>query len=190
MSKQLFVVATLVAALAITVFLIRPAYQELQEVDFKVKKKRAELENLEKYYSELQEADSNLKNHKEQLAKVDSALPSQPDLPSMFNFFQNTADQEGLILMDVGSISVAPLHKEKNRVSPVKTIEMNLEAIGSYNAFKKFVSEVEKSASLIEVKNITFTSKERTKEKGEEKKSPFGVEFSLETHFYNPNQNK
>jgi len=95
MSKTLFIIGSLVVALAVSVFLVWPTYQDLQEIEFKVEEKRAELRNQENYHSALEEAESKLDQHPDQLEKVNSALPSQPDLPSMFNFFQDIADEKG-----------------------------------------------------------------------------------------------
>ena len=176
MNKSIVASLILLAVLTIGIFLILPKYQELKAFKIKIDEKRDELQYKEEYFSDLQETSDRLKDYKEELEKIESALPDNPSLPSFFNFLQKATSQNGLILKNLGSFSIvlpsiSSVKKtveekatEKNvketekKIPKVKKISLAIEVSGSYSSFKNFLESLEKSARLIEVENISFSS--------------------------------
>lgn len=171
-SKPYLIAIILALTLASTLFLVQPNYQKLQEVDFKVNQAQVRLENKEKYLAQLEDFSERLANYKQQLAKIDSALPSSPDLPSLFNFFQKITEGNDLVLTKVSLGSISSLKKG----GPIKTIELDLSLFGSYSSFKDFLKIVEQSSRLIEVQGISFNAP------AEKEMSP-SFDLKLITHF-------
>jgi Tfp pilus assembly protein PilO len=75
-------------------------------------------------------------------------------MPFMYGFFKKKASESGLVLKDESFAS----EKESNYGSGLKEQRFNLEVFGSYLAFKNFLSALEKSARIIEVESVSFSS--------------------------------
>ena len=139
------------------VFFGLPKYREFSVTLSEVKEKKMELENKEKYFSELKILSASLKELGPELAKVDSALPSEPSIPDLLNFLQKESSQNGLLLekFDIGRISP----EEK---SDIKKISLNLSLTGSYQSFKNFLLSLQGNSRLIETESIGFASPEKS----------------------------
>jgi len=153
MSRTTAILISLLGVFIIGFFLIFPQYQNLKETNLKIQEKRTELQYKEEYFSNLKKISEELKNYELELSKIDSALPSDPSLPSLFNFLEKASSQNGLILKYVGSFSVTPSEKKPE----IKEIDLNITVAGSYPAFKNFLSTLEKIARFVEVENVAFS---------------------------------
>jgi len=98
-------------------------------------------------------------------------LPKEIDLPRMYDFFQKEASSAGLVLKNE-SFTAGAIQKEG---PALRENGFNLEVVGSYAALKNFLASMEKSARVIEVERISFSSPEK-------KESVFS--FSLSVKFY------
>lgn len=173
MTKSIAIIILLISILVIGVFLVFPKCQDLGSLQLEIGKKRAELQYKEKHISNLQEVSEELEKYKPELSKIDSALPSEPSLPSLFNFLQKASSQSGLIFRNVDSFSVATPEEKPE----IKEISLNLGVSGSYSAFRNFLSTLEKSARLIEIENISFSSPK-------EKETSFSFDLRIKVHSY------
>ncbi|XOB41960.1 MAG: type 4a pilus biogenesis protein PilO [Candidatus Nealsonbacteria bacterium] len=179
MSKSIAIVILLISILVIGVFLIWPKYQDLRSLQLEIGKKTAELQYKEKHISNLQEVSEELEKYKPELSKIDSILPFNPSLPSLFNFLQKASSQNGLIFRNVDSFSMTT-PKEK---PGIKEISLNLGVSGSYSAFRNFLSTLEKSARLIEIENISFSSPEE-KPTVPTQETPFDFDLRIKVYSY------
>ena len=163
----------------LTVFLLWPKYQNLQQLSLRVQAKEMELKSKEDYYSHLKQTSRLLEGYREGLSKINSALPRNPSLASLFDYFQKISSQTGLLLEKIGfeSGSQPITQKEEQGLPSVKEMGLRLSLSGSYPDFKNFLSVIEKSARLFEVKNISFSV---PTEEGE----PFSFEVQIKTHRY------
>lgn len=140
------------------IFLILPKYQNLNIIQQNIKERNAELQNKEEYFTELYRVHDELENYEEELSKIDSALPSKLSMPSLFDFLQKASSQSGLFLQSISPI--AKVASEKN--SNIFKNTFSITVAGSYGSFKNLLSVLEKSARLIEVENISFSSPAET----------------------------
>lgn len=160
-------IATIFVCLLISVIsiitLILPKKEALDFSQKRVEEKKTEIQSKEEYFVNLKHLSEELKNYQTQLSKIDSALPEDPGLPILFDFLQKSAAQSGLVLTSVKPL-LSParptLEEEKPEFQETK---IELTVSGSYSAFKNFLSILEKSARLIELESLTFsTPKEET----------------------------
>ncbi len=151
------------AVILLAFFVILPKYEELNSKSFQVEEKRFEFETLEDYFKDISFKDEELKKYESEMAKINSAIPDRPGIPSVFYFIQNTAEENGISLVSVNSSS-SPIRKirkagaEELKESDIKENRFSVSVAGSYSSFKNFLSVLEKSARLIEVENISFSS--------------------------------
>ena len=154
MNKTIIIAISFIAAVAIAFGLVLPKYESLKLKMSERGIKEANLENKSEYYKKVSEISNELKNYSEELSKIDSALSQEISLPLIYDFFQKEASESGLVLkgenFDSSSVSKESFAQKEYR--------FNLELSGSYPAFKNFLAILEKSAKIIEVENISFTS--------------------------------
>lgn len=137
--------------------LIWPKYQSLSSLNKEISQKTSEFQSQEKYFQDLQKTSEELKKYQDSLSKIDSALPSDPSLPELFNFLQNFSSQSGLSLKKISPSSISP--KEE-----LKESRVDLTLSGDYPSFKNFLSVLEKSARMIELEKIFFSSPQKETE--------------------------
>jgi Tfp pilus assembly protein PilO len=134
--------------------LLLPKFQELKDLNKRIEEKRNEIKYREEYFAKLTEVKNELEKYKEELSKIDSALPNDSFLPTLFSYLQKTIPQSGLVLKDLGSFTVSPSEKYPD----IKEITLNLGVSGPYSSFKNFLSTLEKSTRMIEIESISFSN--------------------------------
>jgi Tfp pilus assembly protein PilO len=164
-------VVSLLAALGLFFGFVAPKYQLLKSKTAEVEAKKVNLENTNNYYKRVTALSEQLKTYKEELAKIDSAIPSEVSLPQLYDFFINRASESGLVLKNE---SASGLTVSKT-MPGLKELRFGLELTGSYENFKNFLKVLEKSARMIEIEKISFSSS------GKSNDLP---SFSLSVKFY------
>ena len=154
MNRPIYILVSLLIALIFGIFFLLPKNEALNFFKKQIREKRTELQSKEEYLNALSNIAENLKNYETQLLKIDSALPDTPEMPALFDFLQKSASQSGLVLKGLDA-DLNPLEK----IGGVfRQTRLNLFLTGSYSSLKIFLSTLEKSARLIEVESISFTS--------------------------------
>ncbi|MDP3995983.1 MAG: type 4a pilus biogenesis protein PilO [bacterium] len=138
--------------IAVSFFVLWPNFQELKVARADIEKKEAELESRREYLQTLEEIKTELEKNKEGLSKINTALPSDPSVPSLFNYLQKVASESGLILAEISPFTVFP----SGVSSDLREITFNVKISGSYSSAKNFISTLEKSARLIEIESISL----------------------------------
>jgi len=149
-----------------------PKYQDLKSFQRKVEEKRAELQSKEEYFLNLSNIAEELKKYENQLLKIDSALPPDPSISALADFLQKKISQSGLVLNEVKLVSITP----SEDLPGIQKIHLDLQILGSYPSFKNFLLILEKSARLIELENIAFSSPE--------KEGPFTFDLRIKVYSY------
>ena len=106
--------------------LLLPKFQELSNINKKIEEARNEIKYREEYFASLIEIKNELKKYEAELSKIDSALPSDSFVPTLFDYLQKTTSQSGLVLKDLGSFSVSASEKHPG----IKEINLNIKAHG------------------------------------------------------------
>lgn len=163
MPRPFAIIIGLILLVALGIAVVFPKYQNLNLLQLKVKEKETELQSEKEYFSNLSEISEKLKKYEESLSKINSALAAEPDLPSLFNFLQTAASQNGLVLKKIAPTLPSPLKEEliEEGWSPkIQETGINLTVAGSYSSFKNFLSTLEKTARMIELESISFSASE------------------------------
>jgi len=163
MPRPLAIIIGLILLVALGIAVVFPKYQNLNLIQLKIKEKEAELQSEKEYFSNLSEISEKLKEYEESLSKINSALAAEPRLPALFNFLQIAASQNGLVLKKIAPTLPGPLKEElvEEGLSPeIREVGINLAVAGSYSSFKNFLSTLEKTARMIELESISFSTLE------------------------------
>jgi len=149
MNKQFIIFIIFAVAAALGFIFVWPRYQNLTNLNLNIVEREEELKSQEDYFSKVREVSSQLSELDESLVKIKSALPDDPELASLFNFFQIKAGESGLIFQDIDLSGV--LESKENKFREIKA---SMELTGSYTALKTFLSAIETSSRVIEVVNL------------------------------------
>lgn len=155
-NKIIIIAGSLILALIVAIVLVWPKYQELRALKETIKERGLALESQQNYFVQIKEIDAKLKGYQEPLAKISSALPKEPNLASLINFFQINASQTGLILK---KIVLGGTTEPKEEV--VKETQVILQVSGSYKSLKDMLAVIEGSSRLIEVQNVSVKAPSR-----------------------------
>ncbi len=176
-----------VVILILGIFFLYPKYQNLQLLRTEASQKEFELQYKEEYFTRLKDIGKELEQYQEGLSKIDSALPDALSLPALFDFFQKTTSENGLLLENINFSSVSKSSSSRKAqevfqesLSGVQGICFSLDLSGSYSAFQNFLLALEKSARLWEPESFSFSLK-----LDEEQETPnFSFNLHLKTHSY------
>lgn len=154
MKKPIYIFIFFGGALIFSIFFTFPKYQEITNLRGQIEEKRIAFQYQEEYLQNLRDLGKKLEDYKEPLEKVKSALPEEPDIPSLFNFLQKAASENGLILEGTDTFSVIPPKTEEE----LGEVQVAFSVSGLYPSFKNFLNTLEKSARLIELETVSFSS--------------------------------
>lgn len=184
MNRFIFIVITLIFSSVVSIVLAYPKYQEFQAEKAELGLKEKELQNMEEHFSRVNTVFETLKKYKEELTKVDSGLPNTPSVPTLLDFVQKTVETKNLQMKNLSTsfITSLKMNEDDNAVgsSPeenimgggqlpaesgdsvmagkIKDIDVDLTVFGSYEVFKSLLVDLEESARLIEIKDVSFSS--------------------------------
>lgn len=162
-------ISLLVLMILVGIFLWLPKYQNFSYLRGELKAIDDGLKEKEEHLSELRIVSEKLGEYSSQLSKIDSALPLEPLIPGLFNYFQNVSSANGLILENINSEEFSSLEGSPG----IREIPFSLSVSGSYSSFKNLLSSLYFSARLIEVESVSFSSEEEG-----------GFQFDLEMKTY------
>lgn len=182
MNKTFLTIIIFFAIIPLALFGIWPQYQKLKTVKIQIIEKRTDLDQLKDYFSRLENTFQEISNYPEALAKIGSALPNDPSIPSLLNFLQKKASENGMVLKDIASFATAPV-AEKDKL---KATTIGIELTGSYESFKNFLIAVEKTDRIIEIEStrVSLPTQATPTQKGVAEKPSELLNFSLKIKTY------
>ena len=128
-------------------------YQDFQNYRIELSQRKIDLENRQEYFKNIDYLQAELEKYEPELAKIDSSLPVAPSAPAMLDFFQKTASQNSLVFKNI-EFNKTTIVSERPYLLK-KEIAIIVES--PYEAFRKFLLDIEKSSRLIQVESLTFS---------------------------------
>lgn len=174
MPRILIIAVSLGLIMIFGILFLWPKYQDFTNLQIQLKNKENEFKNRNEYYQDLFSLSEKLKEFETEISNINSALPSDVSAAalSFHNYLPKVASENGVILKSMGSFSVSTLSGKGN----IQVISIPIEVSGSYTSLKNFLTVLEKSARIIEVTNISFSSPQE--------EEFFGFQLNLQTHSY------
>lgn len=158
MQKTFIILSPFILLIIIGLFfgLISPILKQIQIKQEEIQIKETELQEITAYIQNLRSLSRQLEELKTPLSKLEQALPDTPNLEEIFVVIQKLAGRNGLLLERIGIGSAVKIREGKN----ILGLPIRLAVFGSYQDFKNFLSDLEKSARFFNVEEITFSSPE------------------------------
>lgn len=189
MQKPILITIFIISTILLVIFLVYPKYQDSDFIKKKLEQKKEEFIYQQDYYEKINMLNKKLEEYKDELKKIDSALPDEPSLPALYDYFLKLSSQNGLILTEMSVSSPAV-----SKADPyLQEILFSISVSGTYTSFKNFLFPLYKSARMIEVESISLAGgEEGEEEKGAKEEVPteaiFGFNLQLKTHAFSPYQ--
>ena len=140
------------SSLIFGVFVALPRFQEFSAVSKELSVKQAELESEDRYFAHLKQVQDRI-NAEELVAKIDAAIPNDPQLPALHDFLQSTAAGSGLSLR-----SIAASQSASGQGARLQRVTTSLQLGGSYEGLKVFLSSLLRASRMTNVESINFSS--------------------------------
>ena len=164
-------------------FFVFPKYQ-----DYVVNKKELDTKDIEivakeEYLPKLEVVAERLSEYANQVSIVESALPFEPSIAALSNYFQNVISQNGLILenLDVSKLFIRSVSEESS--GNINNMLFSATASGSYESFKNLLLDVYLNARMIEVSSFNLSSADQEDELVSN--DLLNYEINLKTQSYN-----
>lgn len=155
MNKSVIIIVFISLALIFGAIFVLPKYQELDLLWQGIEREEESLAKRKEYLQDLRNTAEELKNYQDQVAKINSALPSDPDLPALFDFLQKAASQSGLYLKSISHSAT----QSSSEIEGLEETSVSLDLSGSYLSLKEFISNyLEVTSRLIETESVSFSS--------------------------------
>jgi len=179
--KPILIALILFIILILVFFVVSPEYQKFKDLQSELGIKKAEYNAQKEYYSAIGQTYYDIKSKSEDIAKIDNALPSDPNLGKLVYYLQEQATKSGLIMKSLFLTKSSTSTAENS----VKDIAFSLNLVGNYSALENFVSYLEKSARLFDIASISFGSGETSGSEAQfETQSVFSFSMQVNTHTY------
>lgn len=155
------------------IFIIRPQYESFQTLSNQLDNLKIDLEQKQEYYAKINEINNNLEQYKDEIAKIDSAIPTDPSAAALWDYFVRTAPENGLIVKKIDQ-GITATSAATDRVQKIPIL---VSLVGSYSGFKNFLGAVYRSSRIIEVESIKIVPPTKG---GDD----FSFDLALRTHAY------
>lgn len=158
--KNIFSIIVIIISLGVFVVVVKPEYTKIQEIEAKSNKLEEVLVNARKLQSlrdGLLEKQSKLSGA--DLKRLEKLIPESADNVKLIIEFQNIADSYGL------KIETASSQKDEEENSKQSfdiesrdygIISIDFSIIGSYNNFVSFLSDIEDSLRITDIRSLSI----------------------------------
>ena len=143
--------------LLLVFFLVMPEYHTYQGLQQELAQKTAQRNSEFDYYDAINKTYTDLQSDQDNIAKINDALPEDPDLGKIIYFLQDTAAGNGLIAKDI-FLSKSSSNSLQESAGAVKEVTLSMDLLGDYPSLGSFLSALEQSDRIFEVTNISFGS--------------------------------
>jgi Tfp pilus assembly protein PilO len=174
--RPIAIVLMIFAVIVLAFFFVVPEYNTFQSLRLELGQKNAEYNAEMDYYAAIAKVYDELQARKEDVAKIDDALPENPDLGPTIYYLQQTAKTNGLSIKNLFlSKSSGALNSDLKTSANVKNMVFSMSLSGSYTSLEGFMVSLEQSSRLFEISSISF---------GSQTKPPYDFNLQIKTFSY------
>ena len=173
--KNIISLISFIVSLILIFVFVFPLFSSAREIYSDLNQKRQEIEKLKELSSKIGKIEQDYDSISEAIEKVLLALPEEKDLPQLLVQFEKIAVNNGLLLesIEFGEISkkeesdfirsiedYETLNQSKKMLSTFPNSSVLLKVVGSYSAFKNYISALEKNVRSMDIYSIQFSFSE------------------------------
>lgn len=154
------IILTVVAIIIFSVFAITPTVNTILELRKTLADREEANEQLTTKLASLSNLQAEYKNLGTTLERVNTAIPTTPDLPSLFAKIQTLASENGITLAELSSEDVSLETVNRNRQPTAITIFMTIEA--PYAQTISFIDALRTFDRILTIDTVTLQKNSET----------------------------
>jgi Tfp pilus assembly protein PilO len=145
----------IIIILLLVFLLVMPEYDTFKSLQSQLGNKMAEYVAQHDYYAEIDKIYYDLQAKQDDIAKIDDALSTDPNLGKTVYFLQGAAKKNGLILKSL-FLSKSSTGSGDTKSNATKEISFSVSLMGNYPSLGGFISTLENSSRIFEITSIAF----------------------------------
>ena|SRR3989344_5245181 len=153
-NKTVSTIILFIIILILVFLFVLPKYHESKDLQSELFKKQLEYNNKSVYYAEISKVVANIDSKKDDVEKINTALPSDFSFAPLMYFLQKEATDSGLAIQSIRFSKIS----ERTPQKAIRDNNFSISMSGSYQGLRTFLSSLDKSVFLFEVKSISFQS--------------------------------
>jgi len=159
-SIELFL--SIMAVIFFAIFAIRPTLVTMSDLVKELEEKRELDQNLSQKIASLATVQSQYQSSQNQLAVLDEALPSNPEMIKTLKIIEKMASDQQLAINSL-QISEIPTNSTETTTQKLKRISypISVSIEGDYPGIKNFVEAVQNSRRALTTESIVFSLQEK-----------------------------
>jgi Tfp pilus assembly protein PilO len=170
--KTIIIALCLLLSIFISWQFIWPAYNNFQAKQSVADVKQQEYNKLKDLVDKLNELTKDYKTKADSVDKLEQIAPPGKNIPELLNQFESLSAQSGMILHSIDfaegagaqaqakqtvSPDQAAAQQNEAASAPVNELGINIRVSGSYEAFKNFLTNIEKNLRLVDIQTLGFS---------------------------------
>ena len=192
-SKRLFSMA-LALLLVVGAFIfyfnfVSPAYKDMETLKGTLASKQSILAQESTMIKQIQKTISSYKTASQAQGIISASLPSTTDLAGAITQIYGIAGATGMFVQSFGisQNSSVPRVVDSNSSSsvtlkPFGSLSFNISAVGSYESFKAFISDIETNIRIFDIQSVSISSVS-SGQSGTAQKDSFIYNISVTTYY-------
>ncbi len=164
--KRIFAIPILIlASFMMFLYVVLPQISAAGKAKEDFLKTEKEVNDRQQYFTGLKNSLEEIASYQDTLEKIEAALPGEISLASLIEFFNQKANNNGLVLKSLAP-AIAPVSDEgennDEQQSGTQQAEKNpaqyfmLVLSGGMSSFESFIKDIETSARLVDVESISL----------------------------------
>lgn len=154
--------AALLLSVLILMLLVRPAWSKLQELGQEIPVEQQKRDQAKQDLENLESAKSFFDDQTEQVDTINTALPIQPDVPSILLILEGLAVDSGVQLDGFTPQQIADqagvAQQQQSAPTGVDSLEITANFSGRYPQLITFLYSLERSLRIVDVKAINVNA--------------------------------
>lgn len=156
-------VIVIFAAGFVYIGLVQPTYDEIGMLRAELAQKESTLAARNELAKQIKKLIDQYGGKDQAIIQMTTALPESPDIAAVLAQLQGIAQESGVIVNDIGlsqqgNVSAGTAAQSRgSTVLPLGVLSFNLSIAGPYDAMSKFVTSLEQSVRIMDVKTLSFT---------------------------------
>lgn len=167
------ILGTLLASILLIALLITPAWSKLKKLGNEIPAKQSENESVKLDLSSLEKAKDFFQKYGDTVEKVNTAVPLQPEVPSILLILDSLAKQDGVSLTSFapqqigtaptgGTSSAAPGAAAAAPTGGAQSVEITAVYSGRSSDLLRYFYDLERSLRVVDVKSLTISTTRST----------------------------
>ncbi len=169
----LIIAGGVVLEIIVVLLLVMPAWRSLQQLGTEIPQAQQQKDQREQDLANLQNAKSFFEENQQSVEEVNTAVPIEPEVPSILVILESLAKQNGVFLTSFSpqqagtqqqaqpTAGAQPSAGQANlQAGPagVDSVEITANFRGPYSSLINFLYSLERSLRLVDVKTLTVSS--------------------------------